>query len=102
MTEYKGGLMETDFNRSQPPGGTGSGKPLTGLATQTGLATNISNVEASPSADPSNESTASLQEQVSEVDPRKHLNLEAATKIDIQHLNFYYGSKQELTDVSLP
>jgi phosphate transport system ATP-binding protein len=24
------------------------------------------------------------------------------TKIDIRHLNFYYGTKQALTDVSLP
>src|SRR5690242_19215905 len=32
----------------------------------------------------------------------KHLNPEAAIKIDIKHLNFYYGSKQALTDVSLP
>jgi len=44
----------------------------------------------------------SLNEYAGEVDPRKHLNLEAPTKIDIRHLNFYYGSKQALTDVSLP
>jgi len=44
----------------------------------------------------------SLNEHAGEVDPRKHLNLEAPTKIDIRHLNFYYGSKQALTDVSLP
>jgi len=43
----------------------------------------------------------SLNEYAGEVDPRKHLNLEAPTKIDIRHLNFYYGSKQALTDVSL-
>jgi len=43
----------------------------------------------------------SLNEHAGEVDPRKHLNLEAPTKIDIRHLNFYYGSKQALTDVSL-
>lgn len=39
---------------------------------------------------------------VRELDPRKRLNLDAATKIDIQNLNFYYGSKQALFDVSLP
>ncbi len=36
------------------------------------------------------------------VDPRKNLNLNAEIKIQIQHLNFYYGSKQALYDVSLP
>ncbi|MBA2285292.1 MAG: phosphate ABC transporter ATP-binding protein [Ktedonobacteraceae bacterium] len=34
--------------------------------------------------------------------PGKNLNLEASVKIDIQHLNFYYGAKQALFDVSLP
>ena len=35
MAEYKGGLMETDFNRSQPPGGTSLGKSLSaGQVTQ--------------------------------------------------------------------
>src|SRR6266567_416105 len=34
MAEYKGGLMETDFNRSQPPGGARLGKsPLGGQVT---------------------------------------------------------------------
>ncbi len=36
------------------------------------------------------------------VNPRKNLNLNAEIKIQIQHLNFYYGSKQALYDVSLP
>ncbi|MDQ2716697.1 MAG: phosphate ABC transporter ATP-binding protein PstB [Chloroflexota bacterium] len=34
--------------------------------------------------------------------PSKNLNLDASIKIDIQHLNFYYGAKQALYDVSLP
>ncbi len=46
--------------------------------------------------------SVSLREQVGEIDPRKNLNPEAPTKIDIKHLNFFYGSKQALTDVSLP
>ncbi|MFL5626876.1 MAG: phosphate ABC transporter ATP-binding protein PstB [Ktedonobacteraceae bacterium] len=46
--------------------------------------------------------SVSLSEQVGEIDPRKNLNPEAPRKIDIKHLNFFYGSKQALTDVSLP
>src|SRR6266550_283611 len=102
MAEYKGGLMETDFNRSQPPGGTRLGKSLSGgQVTQSATVTNTSNKLTSPSSDSSTEPVTSLNEHVGEVDPRKHLNLEAPTKIDIRHLNFYYGSKQALTDVSL-
>ncbi len=96
MAEYKGGLMETDFNRSQPPGGT----PLT--SAQSATVTNTSNNLTSPSRDSSPEPVTSLNEHVGHVDPKKHLDLEAPTKIDIRHLNFYYGSKQALTDVSLP
>ncbi len=102
MAEYKGGLMETDFNRSQPPGGARLGKSLSGgQVTQSESATNISNNLTSRSSDSSTEPVTSLNEHAGEVDPRKHLNLEAPTKIDIRHLNFYYGSKQALTDVSL-
>ena len=95
--------METDFNRSQPPGGTRLGKSLSGgQVTQSESATNISNNLTSRSSDSSTEPVTSLNEHAGEVDPRKHLNLEAPTKIDIRHLNFYYGTKQALTDVSLP
>ncbi len=53
--------------------------------------------------DPEHQSPAALESHVSyEVDPRKNLKPDAQTKIDIQHLNFFYGSKQALTDVSLP
>src|SRR5438105_9599440 len=96
MAEYKGGLMETDFNRSQPPGGT----PLT--SAQSATVTNTSKNLTSLSSDSSTEPVTSLNEHVSNVDPKKHLNLEAPTKIDIRHLNFYYGTKQALYDVSLP
>ena len=88
--------METDFNRSQPPGG----RPLT--SAQSATVTNTSNNLTSPSRDSSPEPVTSLNEHVGHVDPKKHLDLEAPTKIDIRHLNFYYGSKQALTDVSLP
>ncbi len=43
-----------------------------------------------------------ITEHTGKADPSKNLNPDAATKIDIQHLNFFYGSKQALTDVSLP
>src|SRR5712691_4976977 len=50
-----------------------------------------------------NDPVVVLGEKVSrEVDPRKNLNLKADVKIDVQHLNFYYGAKQALYDVSLP
>jgi phosphate transport system ATP-binding protein len=35
-------------------------------------------------------------------DPTKHLNLSAAKKIDVEHLDFWYGSKQALYDVGIP
>ncbi len=34
--------------------------------------------------------------------PRKNLNPQAEIKIDVRHLDFYYGEKQALHDVSLP
>lgn len=52
---------------------------------------------------PGNVSTTALENHVgNEFDPRKHLNLTAETKIDVAHLNFFYGAKQALYDVSLP
>ena len=39
---------------------------------------------------------------VSAVDLGNNLKRDAATKIDVEHLNFYYGPKQALFDVSLP
>jgi phosphate transport system ATP-binding protein len=52
---------------------------------------------------PVDETTAALEEQVSqEFDPRKNLNLDAQIKIHIKSLDFYYGAKQALYDVSLP
>ena len=53
--------------------------------------------------DPVDETTAALEEQVSqEFDPRKNLNPDAQIKIHIKSLNFYYGAKQALYEVSLP
>ncbi|HEX6556721.1 MAG TPA: phosphate ABC transporter ATP-binding protein PstB [Ktedonobacteraceae bacterium] len=88
--------METDINRLQKQ--QGSGVPLAGG--QMG--------NANPPSDESmNEpvqqaQSASPLEQVGGADPRKNLKPDAQTKIDVQHLNFFYGSKQALTDVSLP
>lgn len=36
------------------------------------------------------------------LDPRKSVNIRADVKIDVKHLNFFYGKKQALFDVSLP
>src|SRR5229473_5612058 len=77
----KGGTMEARLNR-----------PQQSQVNQTGVVN-----------DPANEPAVVLGEKVNrEVDPRKNLNLEADVKIDVQHLNFYYGAKQALYDVSLP
>jgi phosphate transport system ATP-binding protein len=46
--------------------------------------------------------SSQLKEEVHEVDPRKNLDTNAPVKIDVEKLNFYYGSKQALYDVSLP
>src|SRR5947209_8575388 len=52
---------------------------------------------------PGNVSTTVLENHVgNEFDPRKNLNPTAQTKIDVEHLNFFYGAKQALYDVSLP
>src|SRR5579884_2761197 len=37
-----------------------------------------------------------------EFDPTKTLNTQADVKIDVRHVNFFYGPKQALFDVSLP
>src|SRR6266700_4632403 len=88
--------METGINRPQKH--QGSGAPLTGAQM----------VHANPPAgERMNEPVQQAQsgspaEQVGGADPRKNLKPDAQTKIDIRHLNFFYGSKQALTDVSLP
>jgi phosphate transport system ATP-binding protein len=40
--------------------------------------------------------------QVVETNAAKYLNREADVKIDVKHVNFYYGAKQALYDVTLP
>lgn len=50
-----------------------------------------------------NDPTAALEEKVSgDFDPRKNLKPDAPTKIHVKNLNFYYGAKQALYDISLP
>ncbi|MDQ6644672.1 MAG: phosphate ABC transporter ATP-binding protein PstB [Chloroflexota bacterium] len=52
---------------------------------------------------PGNVSLTALENHVgNEFDPRKNLNPTAQTKIAIEHLNFFYGARQALYDVSLP
>src|SRR6266702_6339459 len=76
-----GGVMETSLNRSQQ-------SPI-----------EQSGASGAPASDP----TAVPEEKVSgEFDPRKNLNPDAQTKIQIENLNFYYGAKQALYDVALP
>jgi phosphate transport system ATP-binding protein len=48
-------------------------------------------------------SSAALIRQVqTEANPQRNLNPDASTLIDVKHLNFFYGAKQALFDVSLP
>lgn len=42
------------------------------------------------------------QSLIKEFDPTKTLNKESNIKIDVRNVNFYYGSKQVLYDVSIP
>src|SRR6266705_1420156 len=73
--------METSLNRSQQ-------SPI-----------EQSGASGAPASDP----TAVPEEKVSgEFEPRKNLNPDAQTKIQIENLNFYYGAKQALYDVALP
>ena len=59
--------------------------------------------EQKPINDFTHASGAALEDHMSnEIDPRKNLNLAAQTKIDVGHLNFFYGAKQALYDISLP
>lgn len=43
-----------------------------------------------------------ISEHMDKADPGKRLNPDAPVKINVEHLNFFYGSKQALTDVSIP
>ena len=46
--------------------------------------------------------SSQLEREVREVQPGKNLDTNAPVKIEVEKLNFYYGSKQALYDVSLP
>jgi len=74
-----------------------SGKPIT--------MTYLSDESATPLTEPLNvinRANVPLKGQIHEVHPGKNLDIGASIKIDVQHLNFYYGNKQALYDVSLP
>ena len=73
--------METRLNRLQPS--------TTGETTGS-------------SSEPSPQAEQEITKNVMKVNPSKNLNLDADTKINVQHLNFFYGAKQALFDVSLP
>ena len=69
--------METQLNKPGKPGGNAP----------------------SPAETPIFSGIESLESQA---DPRKHLKLDAATKIDCKDLDFYYSAKQALFGVTLP
>jgi phosphate transport system ATP-binding protein len=48
------------------------------------------------------DASQSFLEQVGEASQAKAIDPSADTKINVQHLDFYYGTKQALYDVSLP
>src|SRR5437764_14552613 len=43
-----------------------------------------------------------IQSLESQVDPRRHLKKNAATKIDCKRIDFYYSANQALFEVTLP
>lgn len=45
---------------------------------------------------------APISEHAGKTDPGKNIQPDAPIKINVEHLNFFYGSKQALTDVSIP
>lgn len=45
---------------------------------------------------------APISEHTGKTDPGKNIKPDAPIKINVEHLNFFYGSKQALTDVSIP
>ncbi len=75
--------MDTRTNRpssSTPPGANGDGQnaPDTSVISETS------------------------REVMGHFNPTRNLNLSAAKKIEVEHLNFWYGSKQALFQVSIP
>src|SRR5882762_6648480 len=55
-----------------------------------------------PEANESNDAVAALKGKLKQREPAKQLNPNATVKIDVQHINFFYGPKQALFDVSIP
>jgi phosphate transport system ATP-binding protein len=76
--------MDTRLNRSQEPASSNSD--------QTQVVTN---------AIPDSLPTKSMKRQVVETNAAKYLNPDADIKIEVKHVNFYYGEKQALYDVTL-
>src|ERR1700693_5008652 len=76
--------MDTRLNRFQEPASSNSD--------QTQVVTN-----AIPDSPPTEEK----KRQVVETNAAKYLNPEADIKIEVKHVNFYYGEKQALYDVTL-
>lgn len=74
--------MGTDLNRSR--------EPATSDSTESAVETRDSAM------------SGVFQRQFGEIDPGKNLKRDAETKIDVKRVNFYYGAKQALVDVSLP
>ena len=56
---------------------------------------------ARPETD-ANDTMAAFEGRVRQPEPARQLNPGAAVKIDVQHLNFFYGQKQALFDISIP
>jgi len=77
--------MDTRLNRSQESASSDSDQSETV----------IDATADSPSKD-------AMKRQVVETNAVKYLNREADVKIDVKNVNFYYGAKQALYDVTLP
>jgi phosphate transport system ATP-binding protein len=86
--------METGTNRTQQ-------QQQVGMPSTAAQPDSSNQLSSRPAEQPQVQITP-ISEHAGPADPSKNLDPDAPTKIDVQHLNFFYGSKQALTDVSLP
>src|SRR5881396_3790209 len=85
VVTQEGGPMDTHINSSQES-----------------VSSNADQVKSAKDATADTPATKAIKRQVVETTAAKYLNREAVVKIHARNVNFYYGAKQALYDVSLP
>jgi len=71
-------------------------------SSQESVSSNADQVKSAKDATADTPATKAIKRQVVETTAAKYLNREAVVKIHARNVNFYYGAKQALYDVSLP